>query len=100
MIGYNEPEFTTKGSKQMKSLDSYTLTVEDIAEKLGYSTQRVRTLAATGKIPALKRVRMWLFNEAEVLAALTELNPKSVADNNANNRRATDGDHSASDLLR
>jgi len=49
------------------NLTGYNLTTFQIAEKLGYHPQYVRALALSGKIPALKRGRAWLFSEAEVL---------------------------------
>lgn len=50
-----------------QNLSGYTLTVSDIARKLQYHPQYVRFLASQNKLPALKRGRMWLFNETEVL---------------------------------
>ncbi len=51
------PEYLTK---------DYTITAEEVAELLSYNIQYVRILARTGKLPALKRGRVWMFCEAEI----------------------------------
>lgn len=70
-------------------LSDYTMTTEDLANKLGYHVQYVRALALKGKLPALKRGRAWLFSEAEVMEHLQKQTGKN---GEANGRRATDGD--------
>jgi len=50
-----------------QALEDYTLTCQDVAEKLGYHVQYVRYIASKGKIPAIKRGRLWLFSEREIL---------------------------------
>lgn len=85
----------------MNQLSDYNVTVEELAVKLGYTTQRIRTLAQEGKLPALKRFRRWMFCEAEVLAALQQFNP--VAASVEAKRSIVNGTintDSASDLLR
>jgi hypothetical protein len=70
-------------------LEDYNLTVEDLARKLGYTTQRIRTLSQEGKLPALKRFRRWMFCEAEVIETLQKMsvNNNPVADGLAPSKR-------------
>lgn len=49
-----------------KTIDRYKLTAQEIADKLGYNVQYVRWLAKTKQLPAIKRIREWRFDEAEV----------------------------------
>ena len=42
------------------------LTVGQLAEKLHYSEDRVRQLARSGQLPAIKRGRSWLFDFEKV----------------------------------
>lgn len=81
-----------------RPLTRYNLTAEEIAEKLGYNVQYVRTLAASGKLPAIKRFRQWLFDEQEVFEALRQETEKATdgKDTKHNGHKPT----SASDLLR
>lgn len=60
------------------NLSEYILTTDGIARKLGYHVQYVRLLASAGKLPAIKRGRQWLFNEAEVFAFLKKNTEKIV----------------------
>jgi hypothetical protein len=76
------------------NLADYNLTVEDVAAKLGYTPQRVRTLASEAKLPALKRFRKWMFNEAEVLQALRNVSPVA-----GNTERDNDTSASGTDIL-
>jgi len=63
-----------------QNFTGYTLTVNDISRKLKYHPQYVRFLASQGKLPALKRGRMWLFNESEVFNFLrNQINQESAA---------------------
>ena len=88
------------------TLTDYNLSVEDLSRMLGYTPQRVRALAASGKLPALKRFRQWMFCEKEVFESIKQMSVQPVAasdktelgDNDRNNgRRSTD--NPASDLL-
>ena len=47
-----------------------TLTVKGLALVLGYSEYWIRELAREGKIPAIRRGRMWLFDEEKVRVAI------------------------------
>lgn len=80
---------------------NYTLGTEEIAKKLGYHVQYVRFLAASSKIPALKRGRKWLFNEQEVLeffkSQTPELKTPTPQKEHNNDRRKDDN---GADLLR
>lgn len=80
----------------MSLLDySHLLTTEEIAKKLGYHPQYVRSLAAQGKIPAIKRFRKWLFDEAKVaefFKSQTEVSIKGGKNASENN--------TGSDILR
>lgn len=60
------------------NLDSYNLTVDQVAVKLGYTAQRVRALAKDGKLPALKRFRKWMFCEAEIIQNLRQQSPVAI----------------------
>jgi hypothetical protein len=42
------------------------MSVEDLAKKLGYNRQHLRWMAANGKIPAMKRIRKWVFDPQEI----------------------------------
>lgn len=59
-------------------LDSYNLTTEDVATRLGYHVQYLRFLASEGKIPAVKRGRAWRFSEAEITTWLKKQTTKAV----------------------
>lgn len=78
-----------KGRFQMadspQNLTGYTLTASEIAKKLHYHPQYVRFLASQGKLPALKRGRMWLFNEIEVFKFLKAGSPNESARNESEN---------------
>ena len=52
---------------QIQNFQDYNLRVPQVAKLLGYHEQYVRYLAVHGKIPALKRGRLWLFSETEIL---------------------------------
>ena len=54
-----------------------TLTVKGLAVKLKYSEYWIRELARTGKIPAVRRGRRWLFDEEKVREAILEDNSYS-----------------------
>jgi len=45
----------------------YNLRVPAVAKLLGYHEQYVRYLAVHGKLPAMKRGRLWLFSESEIM---------------------------------
>ncbi len=45
----------------------YNLRVPDVARLLGYHEQYVRFLAVHNRLPAIKRGRLWLFSETEIL---------------------------------
>lgn len=77
------------------NLEKYNTTTEEIAKILGYHIQYVRFLAASGKLPAVKRGRAWRFDQAEVLAFLKQQTSKAT--NGADNAEGTD---SGRDLLR
>ena len=49
-----------------------------IAEKLGYNMQYLNQLAKAGKIPAVKRGRIWLFDEEAVDKFLQEKNVQKL----------------------
>jgi excisionase family DNA binding protein len=51
-----------------------------IAEKLGYNLQYVNQLAKAGKIPALKRGRIWLFDESAVEKHFQDRNVQKLLD--------------------
>jgi len=76
-------------------LDRYSTDTLGIARKLGYHVQYVRLLASSGKIPAMKRGRKWLFDEAEVLAFFKK-QTDNVLKGKSNVRESADG----SDILR
>lgn len=65
------------------------LTTAELAAKLRYHPVYVRHLAATGKLPAVKRGRAWLFDEVEVLRYLHVETEKNAS-----------GDSQESSLLR
>jgi hypothetical protein len=75
------------------TLQDYNLTVQEIAEILGYTPQRVRTLAQTRRLPSIKRFRQWLFCEQEVLETLKQLSPVAGSSAQASDpkRRKDDG---------
>ncbi len=77
----------------------YNLTAEELALKLGYTVQYVRQLAASGKIPGVKRIRQWMFNEEEVFEVL-----KSQTEQHVNENQGSTNDDGQStkggDLLR
>lgn len=50
----------------MSNLERYSMTVAQIAKRLGYNEQHVRRMAKTGKLPAIKRIRQWMFDPIEV----------------------------------
>jgi len=50
-----------------EKFQDYNLRVPDVARLLGYHEQYVRFLAVHGKLPAIKRGRLWLFSETEIL---------------------------------
>lgn len=54
----------------MANIARYSMGVSELAKKLGYNPQHVRLMAKTGKLPALKCVRKWLFDPEEVEAFL------------------------------
>ena len=49
-----------------------------IAEKLGYNLQYLNQLAKAGKIPAMKRGRIWIFDEQAVEKHLQEKNVQKL----------------------
>ena len=51
-----------------------TLTVKGLALKLKYSEYWIRELARSGKIPATRRGRIWLFDEEKVSDILYKTN--------------------------
>jgi len=57
-------ELTKK--KDQGVFDRYNLNSVELAQKLGYHPQYVRYLASMGRLPAIKRGRMWMFCEDEV----------------------------------
>jgi len=69
-------------------LKQYTMTAKDVAEMLGFHIVWVRRLAATGKIPGVKRFREWLFNRDEITAKIEELTALSIAKSKATAKRA------------
>lgn len=46
----------------------YQWTTDDIHKYLGYNRQYIRVLAKSGKLPAIKRFRQWMFCKEEVEA--------------------------------
>lgn len=91
----------------MHQLSDYNVTVEELAAKLGYTTQRIRTLAQEQKLPALKRFRRWMFCEGEVMACLRNNNPvagngqtQTMPKRSIVNDTRTDKSDSVSDILR
>jgi excisionase family DNA binding protein len=54
-------------STKAKSFNHYNLRVPEVAKMLGYHEQYVRHLASIGSLPAIKRGRLWLFSEEEIL---------------------------------
>jgi hypothetical protein len=78
---------------ERRPLEQYTLTTEDVAEKLQYNIQYVRILAKQGKIPAIKRFRQWLFCEQEITEFFASNMERSVGTSDTN-------DTAGSDLLR
>lgn len=84
------------------SLSEYNLTVEDMCAKLGYTPQRVRTLAQEGKLPALKRFRRWMFNEGEIFSTLKNQSPVAGGAKTAplNSDNGKSDSNPARDLLR
>lgn len=73
---------------EIRSLVGYNLTCDDIARKLGYHPQYVRYLASHGKLPGIKRIRQWLFNEQEVLEFLRAKSPKVNCDTHSERNTA------------
>ena len=49
-----------------KTLSDYPLSTADVAKMLGYHPQYVRELASKGKIPGIKVLKLWRFNEIEI----------------------------------
>jgi excisionase family DNA binding protein len=49
-----------------------------MAEKLGYNAQYLSKLALAGKIPAVKRGRVWLFDEDKVQEFLAKKNVQKL----------------------
>lgn len=99
---YNEQRFHKLGERNMTQLSEYNLTVEDVCAKLGYTPQRVRTLAQEGKLPALKRFRRWMFCEAEIFSTLKNQSPVagSVKNTGLNSDNGKSDSHPARELLR
>ena len=60
-----------------------TLTVKGLAIKLGYTEYWIREMARSGKIPAIKRGSMWLFDEQAVKEALIKSNSYPVKKDSA-----------------
>jgi excisionase family DNA binding protein len=60
------------------TINTYTLTVEDVAKSTGYCIQHVRRMARNGELPAVKRGRSWRFSEEEVFKALFKTNPFGI----------------------
>ncbi len=50
----------------VSKFQDYNLRIPDVAKLLGYHEQYVRFMAAQGKLPGIKRGRIWLFNESEI----------------------------------
>lgn len=63
---------------QTTDFGRYTMSVRDLSKKLGYNEQYVRTLANSGKIPAVKRIRAWRFDPQEIEAFLRAQTQKSL----------------------
>lgn len=72
----------------------YKLRVPDVARLLGYHEQYVRFLATHGRLPAIKRGRLWLFSEAEIFDRL-----QKETQNFLEAKNDDDGKTNASDLL-
>ena len=47
-------------------LSRYSWGVNEVAKKLGYHPQYVRFITQQGKLPALKRIRKWMFDPQEI----------------------------------
>lgn len=62
----------------MSELGNYNTTINELALKLHYHPNYLRHLAAMGKIPAIKRCRMWMFDENEVFKYLQAETEKNV----------------------
>lgn len=70
----------------------YNLRISDVAKLLGYHEQYVRYMASQGKLPGIKRGRIWLFNESEIFEKI-KTDTKTFRDrkkNVADEDRATD----------
>lgn len=63
---------------EKSDLDRYNLTTAALAAKIQYHPQYVRFLAASGKLPAIKRGRAWLFCADEVFQHLKLETEKNV----------------------
>ena len=76
----------------------YQWTTEDIQQHLGYNRQYVRVLAKSGKLPAIKRFRQWMFCKAEVEAYFGEQGKQSTV-GAVNDEETTHADINIRDLL-
>lgn len=61
----------------METTTQEFLTVEQLAQKLHYSADRVRQLARSGRLPGIKRGRSWLFDFDDVKTQYLNINSKS-----------------------
>ena len=57
---------------------NYTLSTSDVARIFGYHVQYVRFLTSTGRLPAIKRFREWMYDEQEIRATFEQLAKESV----------------------
>lgn len=64
----------------ISKFQDYNLRVPDVARLLGYHEQYVRFLAVHDKIPAIKRGRLWLFSESEIMEKFKRNTRKFHAD--------------------
>lgn len=77
-----------------EKFQDYNLRVPDVARLLGYHEQYVRFLAVHGRLPAIKRGRLWLFSETEILEKFKRdtqaFHSRRDVDNGANQDRSSD----------
>lgn len=62
-------------TEKIYDITEYREPAEEIAAVLQYNVQYVRILARTGKLPAIKRGRQWMFCKQEILDNLRDSNP-------------------------
>lgn len=71
-------------------IDEYTMTAEDVANKLKYTVEYVRILAGNGGLRAVRRGRRWYF-KPEDLVRLYSRPQVTIEDKGTPHESSTDG---------